>query len=305
LGLSQYDLQEILYLGFGQVLSLKAVQHLTDVAQKEMESFRQTPLDDTPSALVVDGVNIKVLLPSSMYCINQRGQRRQVKCREDRVILAALGVWPDGHYQVIDFEMVEKETKTSWKKFFRILLDKGLDKSLLQLVVSDGRPGLHTAIRSVFPKTVKHQRCIFHKLKNLGDNLTYKNLEMDPNLSRREARKQAKKARAWAILHDAAYIYSGRDTETIRQRVTDFRRKWASVEPKAVRRFLKDFNLTLNYLRVPFPHKQMISTTNLLERFFREFRSRSDEIGCFASQAQAETLFYLILQREKAKHAVA
>ncbi|MCP4540451.1 MAG: hypothetical protein GY832_25210 [Chloroflexi bacterium] len=110
LGLSQYDLQEILYLGFGQVLSLKAVQHLTDVAQKEMESFRHTLLDDTPSAMVIDGVNIKVLLPSSMHSTNQRGQRRQVKCREDRVILAALGVWPDGSYQVIDFEMVEKET---------------------------------------------------------------------------------------------------------------------------------------------------------------------------------------------------
>jgi transposase-like protein len=77
------------------------------------------------------------------------------------------------------------------------------------------------------------------------------------------------------------------------------------VEPKAVRCFLKDFNLTLNYLRVPFPHKQMICTTNRLERFFREFLSRSDDIGRFASQAQAETLFYLILQREKAKHAVA
>ena len=105
-------------------------------------------------------------------------------------------------------------------------------------------------------------------------------------------------------MHEAAHIYSGRDTETIRQRVIDFQRKWAPVEPKAVRCFLKDFNLTLNYLRVPFPHKHMIYTTNLLERFFREFRSRTDEIGCFASQGQAETLFYLILQREKAKHAV-
>jgi transposase-like protein len=305
LGLSQYDLQEILHLGFGQVLSLKAVQHLTDVAQEEMERFRQAPLDDTPPVVIVDGVNIKVLLPTDTYYTNQRGQRRQVKRHEDRVILAALGVWPDGRYQVLCFEMVEKETKVSWKKLFRNLLSKGLDTSLLQLVVSDGRPGLHTAIRSVFPKTVTHQRCIFHKLKNLGDNLTYRNLVLDPGLSRRKARKQAKKARAWAILREAAHIYSGRDTETIRQRMIDFQRKWSPVEPKAVRCFLKDFNLTLNYLRVPFPHKQMICTTNLLERFFREFRSRTDEIGCFASQAQAETLFYMILQREKAKHAVA
>lgn len=44
LGLSQYDLQEILHLGFGQVLSPKAVQHLTDVAQGEMEALYCPPL---------------------------------------------------------------------------------------------------------------------------------------------------------------------------------------------------------------------------------------------------------------------
>ena len=168
-------------------------------------------------------------------------------------------------WDVDGIEMVDKETKAARKKLFRKLLDKGLDASQLQLVVSDGRPGLHTAIRSVFPKTVRHQRCIFHKLDNLADNLTYKNLELDPDLPYRKARKKAKEARARAILRQAAHIYRGRDTETIRRRVTDFQRKWASVEPKAVRCFLKDFNLTLNYLRVPFPHKRLNSTTNLLE----------------------------------------
>jgi hypothetical protein len=108
-----------------------------------------------------------------------------------------------------------------------------------------------------------------------------------------------------AILRDAANIYATADIEVIKQRLLDFRQKWASLEPQAVRCFVKDFDLTLNYLRVPFPHKRMLRTTNLLERFFREFRSRAEEIGCFGSQAQAETLFYLVLQRERAKHAVA
>jgi len=106
-------------------------------------------------------------------------------------------------------------------------------------------------------------------------------------------------------LRDAANIYAASDIVVIKQRLVDFQQKWASLEPKAVRCFVKDFDLTLNYLRVPFPHERMTRTTNLLERFFREFRSRADEIGCFGSQAQAETSFYSILQREKAKHAVA
>ena len=305
LGLSQRDLQEVLQLGFGQVLSVKAVEHLTDVAREEMEAFRQAPLEDTPPVIIVDGVNLKILCPTGTYQINQRGQRRMVKRREKCVLLAALGVWPDGRYQILYFEVVDKETKANWKQFFRHLEAKGLDMDKLQLVVSDGRPGLHTAIRAVFPDTVKHQRCIFHKLKNLADNLNYEQLRLDPDLPRQEAVKQAKKARARAILQDAAAIYASSDIAVIAQRLADFRQKWASLEPKAVRCFSNDFDLTLNYLRVPFPHKKLIRTTNLLERFFREFRTRADEIGCFGSQAQAETLFYLILEREKAKHAVA
>jgi len=140
---------------------------------------------------------------------------------------------------------------------------------------------------------------------DLAPILAYKHLVLNPDLPDRAARKQAQEARARAILHDAAHIYAGSDLAVIQQRRDEFQQKWTSLEAKAVRCFVKDFDLTLNYLRVPFPHQRMIRTTNLLERFFREFRSRADEMGCFGSQTQAETLFYLILQREVAKHAVA
>ncbi len=183
-------------------------------------------------------------------------------------------------------------------------LSKDLDISKLQLVATDGRSGFHKAIYDVFPKAVKHQRCIFHKLKNICDNLTYQHLVLNPDLSHKDALKQAKETRAYAILRDAADIYSISNIAIIKQRLTEFQQKWALLEPKAVRCFTKDFDLTLNYLRVPFPNKKLIRTTNLLERFFREFRSRTDEIGCFGSQSLAETWFYLILKREKAKHAV-
>ena len=304
LGLSQGDLQETLHLGFGQVLSTKSIQHLTDVARKDMEAFRQAPLEDTPPIILVDGVNIKMMCPTGGYRINQRGQRRMVKRQVDAVILAALGVWPDGRYQILYFETFEKETKANWKQFFRHLKAKELDMDEVQLVVSDGRPGLHKAIRSQFPNEVKHQRCIFHKLKNLADNLDYGQLKLDPDLPRRDAVKQAKKARARAILQDAADIYASTNLKVIAHRLSDFQKKWRALEPKAVRRFSNDFDLTFNYLRVPFPHKRLIRTTNLLERFFREFGDRADEIGCFGSQGQAETLFHLILEREKAKRAV-
>ena len=40
----------------------------------------------------------------------------------------------------------------------------------------------------------------------------------------------------------------------------------------------------------------------LLERFFREFRTKSDEIGAFPNELSCLTIFHLIVTRDHAKH---
>ena len=47
---------------------------------------------------------------------------------------------------------------------------------------------------------------------------------------------------------------------------------------------------------------QSIRTTNHLERFFREFRNRADEIGAFSNETSCLTLFYVVMLRDHAKH---
>ena len=43
-------------------------------------------------------------------------------------------------------------------------------------------------------------------------------------------------------------------------------------------------------------------TSNLLERLFEEFRRKSDEIGAFPNEQSCLTLFFLVVQRDHAKH---
>jgi transposase-like protein len=54
-----------------------------------------------------------------------------------------------------------------------------------------------------------------------------------------------------------------------------------------------DFNESLHPL---------LRTTNALERLFREFRAKTDEIGAFPNEESCLTLFYLVVQRDHAKH---
>jgi putative transposase len=46
----------------------------------------------------------------------------------------------------------------------------------------------------------------------------------------------------------------------------------------------------------------LIGSTNLLERFFREFRTQSDEIGAFPNDVSCLVVFHLIVIRDAANH---
>jgi transposase-like protein len=39
-----------------------------------------------------------------------------------------------------------------------------------------------------------------------------------------------------------------------------------------------------------------------LERFFREFRAKADEIGAFPNETSCLTVFALVVERDHAKH---
>ena len=46
----------------------------------------------------------------------------------------------------------------------------------------------------------------------------------------------------------------------------------------------------------------LVRSTNLLERFFREFRNKADEISAFPNRDSGLTVFHLVMVREHAKH---
>ena len=175
-----------------------------------------------------------------------------------------------------------------------------------ELVASDGAKGLENALVEQL-KGVPHQRCIFHKIKNIADHLVFDDLEVDGSLDDTKAVRNAKQARKQAMLADAGRMYAGDVEADIRAQAAAFRATWEGREPKAVANFFTDFDKTLSYLQVDFPKSlaPLIRTTNLLERFHREVRRKQYDIGMFQSERGCEVLWYLISMRESAKQQAA
>ena len=292
LGLSLRDLQMALYTPLGTVLSPAAINRVTLQVQQQYKQVQQAPITQTPPILIVDGVWVTIMYPTGETREDAAGHQRAVQQAAERVILAALAVWDDGSYQLLHFEVAATEAHAQWHAFLTHLVTRGLDPNAVRLLVSDGTNGLLTALQAVLPQA-QWQRCITHKVRGMQRYLTYGALD---------APTEPQKQQRWQELKTAAYaIYAAADIASARQRLAEFRSTWQELEPQAVHSFVWGIERTLVFYQFAPALWPRIRTTNLLERRFRTFRSRADEIGAFPNETSCLGLFFMIARNEHAK----
>jgi transposase-like protein len=302
MGLSLRDLQEALYWILGKVLSVSAVNQITLNVQKQLESKRQVPLFRIPKMILVDGVWVEIQYTmAGEFKEDESGHLRQCRQAEKRVVLAVMAIWEDGSQELIHYEIAETESEAAWTKVFESLIRRGLDPHHLELVVSDGSLGLPAAMKKCFP--LAHQQlCITHKIRGIERHLNYSHLPSVTPAGCPLKPKEARKQRSFQITSDAYKIYQAPQVSDAQSLLKAFEEKWQPIEPDAVRTFLKDIELTFTFYQFDDSLHRHLRTTNHLERLFREFRTKSDEIGAFPNETSCLTLFWLVVERDHAKH---
>jgi putative transposase len=302
LGLSLRDLQEALYVLFGHVLSREAVNRVTRAAQSPMETWRTRPITDTPPILIVDGVWGQVLAPTGATWTDQSGHERREMRGQDQVILTVMGVWPSGRHQIIHYQLAAAEDTAAWSELLSALIKRGLDATAVQLVVSDGSTGLPAALATHLPQT-KQQRCVVHKIRGLERAFCYRDLIMtDPVTGESLTHEAARRLRRQQLSSEAHAIFEAATRAEAEARLAQFRTTWGTLEPEVVRLLTKDVDVCLTFYQCDHRLHPLIRSTNLLERFFREFRTKADEIGAFPNDLSCLVVFHLIVIRDDAKH---
>ena len=302
LGLSIRDLQEALYVLFGHVLSREAVNRVTRAAQSPMDTWRTRPITDTPPILLVDGVWGQVLQPTGALWIDQSGHERREMRGQDQVILTVMGVWQDGRHQILHYQLAAAEDSAAWSALLTALIERGLDAAAVQMVVSDGSTGLPAALATHLPDA-KQQRCVVHKIRGLERAFCYRDLTMiDPLTGEPLTYEAARRLRRQQLSTDAHAIFEAPTRAEAEARLARFRATWGGLEAGVVRLLTKDVDACLTFYQFDQPLHQLIRSTNLLERFFREFRTKSDEIGAFPNNISCLVVFHLIVIRDDAKH---
>ena len=139
---------------------------------------------------------------------------------------------------LLDFEFGTEEDEASCTALIARLEERGLRaENGLKEVIIDGSKGFLAALEMVDLGPVVVQRCVFHKIGNLVENL--EGVEELPRASRQRLREE--------VLGDGAWVYRGQTKVGAYRRMEQFCEKWAVKQPKVVESMRRDFEASVRY----------------------------------------------------------
>lgn len=258
-GCSVRDIEETFRTAEGKSLvSRTAASEISEALWAEYEAFATRDLSELrPLYLFVDGLSHRL----------RPGSRREA-------VLVAWAITWEGKKVLIHAAPGSKESTECVKAFYEDLKRRGLAEPVL--VVTDGAAGVIRATEECFPKALR-QRCLAHKMRNLLGKLPEEAVE--------------------EIKHHARAAYQAPSPELARDLGEALVARYEKKYPTAMRCFEEDFEACIAHLYCPPAHRQVIRTTNMLERLFREERRRSRAAGCLFGERPVLKMMYAALIR--------
>jgi putative transposase len=218
-------------------------------------------LKDEWAYLFLDGVSLRVRRPSG---------RKRVQ------MLVAYGVRRDGSRQLLAFLRSPGESQAAWEGLLQDLYRRGREGKNLQLIITDGCPGLAAAIQTVYPR-VLHQRCWVHKMRNLLEKVRKRDYD--------------------AVKAEAQAIYRADSRREAQAAFAALRTRWQALYPSLVKQLGTDLPELLSSFSFPRPLWRKLRTTNLIERCFVEVRRRTRPMVCFVNVESMDRIIYAIFNR--------
>ncbi len=267
-GLSTRDVEATLAEALGEqaTVSRSTVSRICAEIAAEMASWQQRRLDD----VALD----YLFLDASFF-------RYHVGAAAEPV-LAAWGITTEGTPVFVGLDTSTAESTDGWSGFLADLGARGLACPLL--VISDGAPGLISAVEQTLPAALR-QRCLIHRARNI--------LAKIPKNAQAEV-----KADYWAMFEVPDTVEAGLDAVAhVQTKIDDFTRRWRDSYPAAVRILLTDRESLTHYLRCPREHWTRVRHSNFIERTFGETRRRVKVLGRLPGETSCLTLVWAVLDR--------
>ena len=188
-------------------------------------------------------------------------------------VLVAIGVTEKGHRTVLGLQSGDKESATSWREFFKDLKRRGLNGSAVTLGIMDRLTSLERVFRKEFPNAPV-QRCQIHVARNV--------LAKVPRKPKKTISDEIR-----------SIFYASSKTKAL-EFFSQFKAKWESELPSAVKCLENSLEGCLTYLHFPEEEWICLRTTNVIERLNNEFKRRTKSMEILAGERPCYALLAFI-----------
>lgn len=260
-GISTREVGRVVALVTEEAVSAQTVSRLIRELDELVKQFHQAPLEDEYKYLYLDGVSLRMRGPD---------KRKRVH------MLVCYGVRADGSRRLLAFMRSRGESEADWRGLLEDMYRRGLEGKNLALIVTDGCPGLASAIQTVYPRA-QHQRCWVHKMRNIL--------------------QRVKKSDYKDVKRSAQAIYRADGIREARLLFREFRMRWLKLYPAMVKQLEKDLPELLSFMSFPKAQWVSLRTTNVIERCFVEVRRRTRPMVCFVNVGSVDRIIYSIFHK--------
>jgi len=238
------------------------------------------PLSSVPPIIMLDAIWVTLLAPTGTHQEDKAGRQRVTKAGEQVCILVALGLYPQSQrWGILGWVLADSESQAAWERLLLPLEDRGLYRERgVELFIHDGDKGLIAALNWLYPH-IPHQRCLFHKLRNL-----WQAIQPPPPLTPTEARQFKHN-----LIQQAVAIFRATTIHDACRLRDDFCHQWQSTQPDLVATLRRDWLHSIAFYcvldRFPDWPRHTLRTTSLLERVNRMLRRLFRVAGAYHSTA--------------------
>lgn len=274
LGLSLRQMQGEIAEQIGTQVGLRTLNEQV----QNVETSPAIELTSVPPVIMLDAIWVTLLEDSEKTQKDSIKRQRRLKTRRKVCVLVALGLYPQsGRWGILGWQVAHAESQEAWEKLLLPLEERGLYRQRgLELFIHDGGKGLIAALNLLYPN-IPHQRCIFHKLRNL-----WHAIQAPQGLSSQE-RTQFKRDLLQPV-QAIFYASDGGEAQQLRDAICS---QFHDTQPRFVATLQRDWHETVAFFRVlkRFPdwQRSALRTTSLLERLNRNLRRLFRPKGAFHS----------------------
>jgi putative transposase len=255
IGASYLDIRTHLREMYGVEVSDGTINKITDRIIPTIRDWQSRPLEAVYPIVWMDAIHFKI-----------RDSGKVIT----KAVYSVLGVNLSGNKEVLGLYIGDNESARFWLQVLTDLSERGVKDILIASI--DNLRGFSDAIETIFPKT-DVQLCIVHQIRNTLKYVSWKDYK--------------------ELLRDLKKVYRASTEELASHNFEEFKAKWESKYPKAIKSWENNWVRLTNYFKYPPPIRKIIYTTNTVEGYHRMVRKVTKSKGAFTSDMAMLKLVYL------------